>query len=80
MWEFMEKQEPTVFEKTSNGIERVSQEVGKYAYFMESSTIEYNIERRCDLTQVSDGLGCLCRLISTIVTEHGVLREVSAGG
>ncbi|XP_037081492.1 LOW QUALITY PROTEIN: glutamate receptor ionotropic, kainate 2-like [Pollicipes pollicipes] len=52
MWSFMESQEPSVFEKTRDGINRVSTAAGKYAYFMESSTIEYTIERRCDLTQV----------------------------
>ncbi|KAF0289445.1 Glutamate receptor 2 [Amphibalanus amphitrite] len=50
MWKVMENAEPSVFEKTKAGIDRVSEEAGKYAYFMESSTIEYNIERRCDLT------------------------------
>ncbi|XP_043241156.1 glutamate receptor ionotropic, kainate 2-like isoform X2 [Amphibalanus amphitrite] len=52
MWKVMEDAEPSVFEKTKAGIDRVSEEAGKYAYFMESSTIEYNIERRCDLTMV----------------------------
>ena len=52
----MVNEEPSVFEKTQQGIERVSAEAGSYAYFMESSTIEYTVERRCDLTMVgSDG-------------------------
>ena len=52
MWDEMVDFEPSVFEKTKGGIDRVSEAAGKYAYFMESSTIEYVVERRCDLTQV----------------------------
>lgn len=34
------------------GIDKVLQERGAYAFFMESTTIEYAIERNCDLQQV----------------------------
>lgn len=34
------------------GVERVQRSNGLYAYLMESSTIEFFIERKCDLTQV----------------------------
>jgi ionotropic glutamate receptor len=53
MWSFMESQRPTVFATTnSEGVERVKKGRGSYAYLMESTTIEYTIERNCDLTQI----------------------------
>ncbi|XP_061714375.1 glutamate receptor ionotropic, kainate 2 isoform X2 [Cydia pomonella] len=53
MWSFMESARPSVF-ATSNkeGEERVMRGKGAYAYLMESTTIEYVVERNCDLTQV----------------------------
>lgn len=51
MWSFMESYRPSVFvESNSKGVERV--EKGDYAYLMESTSIEYNIERKCDLYKV----------------------------
>lgn len=55
MWSFMESQ-PThlsVF-TTSNidGVDRVIKAKGTYAFLMESTSIEYVIERNCELTQV----------------------------
>ena len=38
------------------GIEKVIAANGKYAFFMESSAIEYNIERKCALSQVTPEL------------------------
>ncbi|XP_013793721.1 glutamate receptor ionotropic, kainate 2-like, partial [Limulus polyphemus] len=50
MWKTMEK-EPIVFTKSnSEGVERVLQ--GNYAYLMESASIEYRVERNCNLTQI----------------------------
>jgi glutamate receptor, ionotropic, invertebrate len=53
MWSTMEASRPSVF-TTSNreGVERVTKEKGNYAYLMESTSIEYTIERICELTQV----------------------------
>lgn len=34
------------------GVSRVLNE--KYAFFMESTSIEYEVERKCDLTQVGN--------------------------
>lgn len=34
------------------GVKRVQDSKGLYAFLMESSTIEFFIERKCDLTQV----------------------------
>ena len=51
MWSFMENQEPSVFARSSKeGIDRVS--IGNYAFLMESTMIDYTIQRYCDLMQV----------------------------
>nr|XP_021207903.1 glutamate receptor ionotropic, kainate 2 isoform X4 [Bombyx mori] len=53
MWSFMESARPSVFANTNKeGEERVVRGKGAYAYLMESTTIEYVVERNCDLTQV----------------------------
>nr|QGW50663.1 ionotropic receptor 21 [Propsilocerus akamusi] len=53
MWSFMESQRPSVFTSSNQeGVERVSKSKGSYAFLMESSSIEYIVERNCDLTQV----------------------------
>ncbi|XP_035213366.1 glutamate receptor ionotropic, kainate 2-like [Stegodyphus dumicola] len=51
MWSFMESQRPSVFtDNNQKGVERVKK--GNYAFLMESTTIEFIVERNCDLTQV----------------------------
>lgn len=53
MWAAMEAQRPTVFTSSnSEGVDRVTKGKGNYAFLMESTSIEYTIERNCDLTQV----------------------------
>ena len=60
MWSFMESnnrstsaQNPGPFVRsTMDGVKRVQDSKGLYAFLMESSTIEFFIERKCDLTQV----------------------------
>ncbi|CAH1993009.1 unnamed protein product [Acanthoscelides obtectus] len=53
MWAFMESQRPSVFTSTNHeGVERVVKGKGGYAFLMESTSIEYVIERNCELTQV----------------------------
>ncbi|XP_013138166.1 PREDICTED: glutamate receptor ionotropic, kainate 2 isoform X4 [Papilio polytes] len=53
MWSFMESARPSVFTSSNKeGEERVMRGKGSYAYLMESTTIEYVVERNCDLTQV----------------------------
>ncbi|CAG4929976.1 unnamed protein product [Colias eurytheme] len=53
MWSFMESARPSVFTSSNReGEERVMRGKGSYAYLMESTTIEYVVERNCDLTQV----------------------------
>jgi len=51
MWAFMESQKQTVFVKASQeGIDLVMN--GDYAFLMESTMIDYNVQRNCDLMQV----------------------------
>ncbi|XP_066979529.1 glutamate receptor ionotropic, kainate 2-like isoform X4 [Macrobrachium rosenbergii] len=53
MWAAMSNARPSVFtESNEAGVERVSKSNGMYAFLMESSTIEYVVERKCDLTQI----------------------------
>lgn len=53
MWSTMESQKPTVFTSSnSEGVDRVKKAKGSYAFLMESTSIEYTIERNCDLQQV----------------------------
>ncbi|KFM83024.1 Glutamate receptor, ionotropic kainate 2, partial [Stegodyphus mimosarum] len=55
MWSFMESQRPSVFvDSNDKGIERVR--MGNYAFLMESTSIQYETERSCDLTQVGGEL------------------------
>lgn len=49
----MESTEPSVFTKSNDeGEERVVKGDGKYAFLMESTAIEYIIQRNCNLTQI----------------------------
>ncbi|GFY76121.1 glutamate receptor ionotropic, kainate 2 [Trichonephila inaurata madagascariensis] len=51
IYQFMEKHSEEVYmAKNSEGINKVKQ--GNYAYFMEATSIEYNTERECNLTQI----------------------------
>ncbi|XP_014247018.1 glutamate receptor ionotropic, kainate 2-like isoform X3 [Cimex lectularius] len=53
MWSFMESARPIVFTSSnSDGVDRVIKGKGNYAFLMESTSIEYVIERNCDLTQI----------------------------
>ncbi|XP_040571507.1 glutamate receptor ionotropic, kainate 2 [Lepeophtheirus salmonis] len=54
MWEFMSgvHRQESMMPGNSDGIEAVINRDGKYAFMMESSSIEYIIERECSLSQV----------------------------
>ena len=53
MWAFMESAKPSVFVQSNpEGIELVKKSNGLYAFLMESTTIEYVVERECDTTQI----------------------------
>ena len=47
----------TVFvSNNEEGVNRVKKSKGLYAFFMESTSIEYQVERNCDLQKVGDNL------------------------
>lgn len=49
----MESARPSVFLKNNDeGVERVLKSKRSYAFLMESTAIEYQLERHCDLMQV----------------------------
>ncbi|KAI4480119.1 hypothetical protein M0804_010480 [Polistes exclamans] len=51
MWRFMENRKPSVFVPTyEEGIQRVLQ--GDYAFLMESTMLDYIVQRDCNLTQI----------------------------
>lgn len=57
MWTQMISSEPSVFEKSNkDGVKRVITSNRLYAFLMESSSIEYEMERNCDLIQVGSWL------------------------
>ncbi|XP_074042751.1 glutamate receptor ionotropic, kainate 2 isoform X4 [Leptinotarsa decemlineata] len=51
MWRFMENRQPTVFMPTyEDGIRRVLE--GNYAFLMESTMLDFVVQRDCNLTQI----------------------------
>ncbi|KAK8395879.1 hypothetical protein O3P69_005772 [Scylla paramamosain] len=53
MWTTMSNARPSVFTKSNDdGVERAAKSKGMYAFLMESSSIEYVVERNCDLMQI----------------------------
>ena len=53
MWQVMNGSHREVFrESDEEGIQSVIQANGRFAYFMESSSIEFYVARRCSLAQV----------------------------
>ena len=46
----------------AEGIEKVIEQHGKYAFFMESASIQYIIERQCEVTQIGGHLDTKVRL------------------
>ncbi len=54
---FMESAKPSVYtDGNIEGIERVLKEDGGYAFFIEAASMEYHIERKCELMQIGDRL------------------------
>ena len=54
LWSFMSglHESEVMVGSNTQGVEMVEESSGKYAFFMESSSIEYLVERRCKLSQV----------------------------
>ena len=53
----MESQKDVFMKSNHNGVSRVVNSEGDYAFLMESNSIQYQIERMCDLIQVSVNRG-----------------------
>lgn len=65
MWSFMESDRPSVFvDSNSKGVDRVKK--GDYAFLMESTSIEYLLERECELYQVGSLLDLKSYGIATV--------------
>lgn len=57
MWRIMQReQEEVLMPSNAAGVNKVVMESGKYAFFMESSTIEYIVERNCKLQKIGGNL------------------------
>lgn len=56
MGEFMAKNPDVFVSSNDEGQKRVERENGAYAFLMESTSIEYVIERECNLTQIGGQL------------------------
>lgn len=53
MWQFMLKHADEVFMKSNEeGRKAVEERDGTYAFLMESASIEFTVERECNLTQI----------------------------
>ena len=52
MWVFMDSDKSNFVTSNALGVERVLKDNGKYAFLMESTSVEYVIERNCQLTQI----------------------------
>lgn len=57
MWSTMEAQRPSVFSGSNGeGVDRVVNGDGDYMFLMESTSLEYETQRRCELMQVGGKL------------------------
>ncbi|XP_034827944.1 glutamate receptor ionotropic, kainate 2-like [Maniola hyperantus] len=87
MWAAMESARPSVFVKNNDeGVERVIKSKRSYAYLMESTAIEYQLERNCGLMQVgglldSKGFGIAMPFSSSYRTavDNAVLKLAESG-
>ena len=52
MWANMNDNKNVFVQSTKEGVERIHKEAGKYAFFAESTAVDYLVERQCDLKQV----------------------------
>ncbi|KAF0295768.1 Glutamate receptor ionotropic, kainate 2 [Amphibalanus amphitrite] len=70
MWRFMESRRQSVLVSSyQEGVQRVRQ--GNYAYLMESTTLDYIVQRDCNLTQVGGLLDSKGYGIATPAGEDG---------
>jgi hypothetical protein len=83
MWTAMSQSRPSVFvTNNEEGVDRVKKAKGLYAFFMESTSIEYQVERNCDLQQVGgllDSKGYGIGLPVSEYTPRGLLHHLASG-
>lgn len=73
MWSVMESSNPTVFTKSNQeGVDRVLKGKGRYAFLMESSSIEYQTERNCNLMEIGNTLDSKGYGIAMPMSEYRV--------
>ena len=74
MWEFMSNHRSEVMVgSNTEGIAKVVNDNGKYAYMMESSSIQYIIERNCKVTQIGGNLDTKVKRIHTYINSLNIL-------
>ena len=72
MWRFMENKKPSVFvHNYEEGVRRVLE--GNYAFLMESTMLDYYVQRNCNLTQIG---GLLDSKSYGIATPMGKLCKI----
>ncbi|VVD05446.1 unnamed protein product [Leptidea sinapis] len=77
MWTAMESARPSVFVKNNDeGVERVLNSKRSYAFLMESTAIEYRLQRKCQLMQVGGLLDSKGYGIAMPFPESGKLVEL----
>ena len=79
MWEFMSNHRSEVMVgSNTEGINKVVKDNGKNAYMMESSSIQYIIERNCKVTQIGGNLDTkVCKRETYILRIYYVVLYVS---
>ncbi|XP_026688008.1 uncharacterized protein LOC113472452, partial [Diaphorina citri] len=81
MWRYMENKKPSVFVSTyKEGIDRVLE--GNYAFLMESTMLDYIVQRNCNLTQIgglldSKGYGIATPMAESVLYYLCQLYEMS---
>lgn len=72
MYAAMESARPSVYTKTNDeGVERILKGKRLYAFIMESTSLEYIVERQCELTQIG---GLLDNKGYGIAMPRGIFR------
>lgn len=57
LWSTMKSAKPSVFTANNDeGVDRVNRSNGKFAFFLESTAIEYHTKRNCKLKKVGSNL------------------------
>ena len=52
MYQFMDQDESNFVKSNKEGVDRVMKDGGNYAFLMESTSVEFVVERKCKLAKV----------------------------